>query len=101
MKIKKGDTIYIISGKDRGKTGKVLSAFPKLDKILVEGVALQKRHQKPKKGGQKGEVINAPSRINISNVLLYCNHCGKGVRAGYKISGDEKSRICTKCKNEI
>jgi len=91
MKIKKGDTVLIISGKDRGKNGKVIGVFPKLDKIIVEGVALKKRHERPKKAGQKGEVVVVPSHIHSSNAMLFCKNCSKRSR----------SRICKKCKNQI
>lgn len=101
MKIKKGDKIIIISGKDRGKTGKVLRAFPKEGKILVEGVNLRKKHQKPRKSGQKGQIINMPAPIFVSNVKLICSKCGKAVRAGYKIDEKKKYRICKKCGQEI
>ena len=102
MRIKKGDTVQIISGKDRGKTAKVLRVFPKSERIVVEGIALRKKHQRPKKQGQKGEVVSLPSSIHMSNALIYCSSCGKGRRAGYQILDDGKRvRICKKCKNEI
>lgn len=101
MKIKKGDNVYIISGKDSGKSGKVLKVFPETEKILVEGVFLKKKRQRPKKAGQKGEVVSAASPINASNAMLLCKHCKRGVRAGYSVSGDKKLRVCKKCKNEI
>ncbi|MDP3934875.1 MAG: 50S ribosomal protein L24 [Candidatus Giovannonibacteria bacterium] len=101
MKIKKGDNIIIISGKDRGKQGKVLKVFPKSEKILVEGVSLRKKHQRPRKQGQKGEVVTLPTLFHASNAMLFCKNCGKGSRVGYKFSGDIKTRICKKCKNEI
>ncbi|MBU4480998.1 50S ribosomal protein L24 [Patescibacteria group bacterium] len=110
MKIKKGDTVLIISGKYRGKTGKVLRAFPKGGKVLVEGVNIIKKHQKPRKTGEKGQVIEMPSPINISNVQLLCPKCGKATRVGYKIMSirqladknqKSKIRICKKCGQEI
>lgn len=102
MKIKKGDTVQIISGKDRGKTGKVFRVFPKSEKILIEGLALKKRHRRPKRAGQKGEVVLLSSPIHISNVMLFCANCNKGARAGFKFSdSDVKIRICKKCKNEF
>ncbi|MBI2038427.1 MAG: 50S ribosomal protein L24 [Candidatus Nealsonbacteria bacterium] len=101
MKIHKNDTVLIKSGKDKGKKGKVLKTFPKEGKILVEGVNLKKKHQKPKKGGEKGQVIQLPGLIDVSCVRLVCPKCGKAVRAGYKITGDKKYRICKKCNQEI
>ncbi|OGF63886.1 50S ribosomal protein L24 [Candidatus Giovannonibacteria bacterium RIFCSPHIGHO2_01_FULL_45_24] len=102
MRIKKGDIVKIISGKDRGKQGKVLRASPKLEKIVVEGVALRKKHRRPRRQGQKGEVVTLPSPIHVSNTMLFCKNCNRGVRVGYQILEDgKKIRICKKCKNEV
>lgn len=68
MKIKKGDTVKVITGKDKGKTGQVLRALPKEDKIIVEGVALMKRHTRARIRGQSGRIIEAPRAIHVSNV---------------------------------
>jgi len=97
VKIKKGDQVLIISGKDRGRKGKVLKAFPKEKKILVEGINLRKKHQKPKKSGEKGEIIRVPGPINVSNTKLICPKCKKATKVGYKISKGKKYRICKKC----
>jgi large subunit ribosomal protein L24 len=101
MKLKKGDTVLIISGKDRGKKGKILEAFPKDGRILVEGVNLRKKHQRPKKSGEKGQIISMPGPISISNAKLICPKCGKPTRAGFKILNKNKIRICKKCNQEI
>ncbi len=101
MKIKKNDTVLVISGKYRAKTGKVLKVFPKERKILVEGVNLVKKHQKPRKTGEKGQTIEMPSAINVSNVKLICQKCGKSARVGYKIVAKDKFRVCKKCEQEI
>ena len=101
MKIKKGDTVLVISGKDRGKKGKVFQALPKEGRILVEGVNLKKRHQRPKKTGEKGQIILLPASISISNAKLICPKCGKATRVGFKILEKTKVRICKKCKQEI
>ena len=101
MKIKKGDTVLIISGKDRVKKGKVLKVFPKESKILVEGINLRKKHQKPRKSGEKGQVINLPAPLPISNVKLICPKCGKVTRVGYKIVEKKKFRTCKQCGQEI
>lgn len=101
MKIRKGDTVLIISGKDRGKNGKVLSVFPKEKKLLVEGVNLRKKHAKPKKQGEKGQVVEIFSPIAVSSAALVCSKCGKQTRVGYKIMENKKYRICKKCKQEI
>ena len=101
MKIKKGDTVLIIAGKDKGKTGKVFRAFPKENKVLVEGVNLRKRHQRPRRAGEKGQIITLPAAISISNVKLICQKCGKATRVGYKVAESKKYRLCKKCGGEI
>jgi len=101
MKIRKGDTVLIISGKDKRKTGKILKAFPKEGKILVEGVNLMKKHQRPRKAGEKGQIIQLPKPIDVSNTKLICPKCGKPTRISYKIVSKNKIRICKKCKLEI
>jgi large subunit ribosomal protein L24 len=101
MKIKKGDQVLIISGKYRGKKGKVLRSFPKKGRITVEGINLSKKHQKPKKTRDKGQIVEMPSPINVSNVKLICPKCGKASRIGIKIIEDRKYRICKKCAKEI
>ena len=101
MKIKKGDQVLITSGKDRGKKSKVLQVFPKENRILVEEVNLRKKHQKPKKSGEKGQVILMPGPISISNVKLICPKCGKPTRIGYKFIENQKFRICKKCNQAL
>mgnify|MGYP000844974645 CR=1 FL=1 len=102
MKIHKNDTVKIISGKDKGKVGKVLKVFPKENKILVEGLHLFKKHVKPKKQGQKGEVILTPQPLHVSNVMFVCPACQKPTKVGYQVENNqEKIRICKKCKNRI
>jgi large subunit ribosomal protein L24 len=101
MKIKKGDNVKIISGKNRGKTGKVTHVFPKENKIVVEGVNICKRHSRPKKQGQKGQIIQRPMPIDVSNAVLVCPHCGKPTRVGSRLAAAKKIRICKKCQGEI
>lgn len=97
MKIKKGDTVKIISGKDKGKSGVVTKVFPKINKILVEGINVYKKNVKPKKAGQKGETLNVSRPFNASNAMLICKNCNKATRIGYKFEGDKKYRFCKKC----
>ncbi len=101
MKLKKGDTVAIIKGKDRGKTGKILRVLRYQNKVFVEGVNMKKRHMRPRKAGQKGEVITISHPFALANVMLVCNHCGKKTRVGYRISGIQKLRICKKCGGEL
>lgn len=109
MRIKKGDNVKVISGKDRGKSGKVLNVFPETNGIIVEGINIRKKHSRSKKQGQKGQVIQMPFPMSASNVMLICSSCNKAARAGYKIlpakggsaSGGKKTRVCKKCGSEI
>jgi large subunit ribosomal protein L24 len=101
MKIHKGDKVLVISGKDRLKEGKVVKAFPKIGKVIVEAVNLRKKHIKPKKSGEKGQVAEISLPIFVSNLKIVCPKCGVAARVGYKIEGDKKYRICKKCKGEI
>ena len=101
MKIKKGDQVLIISGKDRTKKGKVLRSFPKEGRILVEGINMRKKHQKPKKSGEKGQIVELPGLIQVSNAKLICSRCGKAVRVGYKLIAGKKARICKKCEQSF
>lgn len=101
MKIKKNDNVIILTGKDRGKQGKVLRVLTEDNKVLVEGMNLKKKHQRPRKQGEKGQVIDMSHPIHVSNVALYCTSCGKGVRMGAKLNGKKKVRVCKKCGKEI
>jgi len=108
MNIKKGDNVIVISGKDKGKQGKVVRVFPARDsiggKIIVENINLKKKHQKPKSAGKKGETISVSRPVFLSTVKLICKNCGKPTRTGSKIMNDpsatragKKVRICKKC----
>ena len=101
MRIKKGDQVLIISGKDKGKKGKVLQAFPAKQELFVEGVNLRKKHQKPRKQGEKGQIVTLPGAVSVSNAKLICPKCGKATRVGQAIRDNKKLRICKKCEQEI
>lgn len=102
MKIKKGDQIKIISGNDKGKKAKVIAVFPASGKIIAEGVNLKKKHARPKKQGQKGEIIKVPAAFSVSRAMIVCPKCSKATRAGYKINNSyQKVRVCKKCSGEI
>lgn len=101
MKIKKGDQVKINSGKDKGKAGKVTRVFPNENKIIIEGLNLIKKHARPRKEGEKGQRIEVPAKIAVSNVLLVCPKCGKTTRVGYNLTENNKLRVCKKCKSEI
>lgn len=102
MKIRKGDNIIVIAGKDKGKKGKVIKVIPDEGRIIVENINLKKKHQRPKTAGKKGEKIEVPRPMAVSNVMLVCKNCGKPTRVGIEITPDgEKIRMCKKCKLAI
>lgn len=101
MKIKKGDNVILISGKDRGKKGKVLRVFPVDERILVEGVNIHKKHMRAKKQGEKGQIIEQPAPLYISNAKLVCPKCGKPARIGFIVHEKKKYRMCKICKGEF
>ena len=101
MKIKTGDKVIVLSGKDKGKTGKVISADPKNGKVIVEGVSVATKHQKPKKKGQDGGIMKVETPVYVSKVQLVCPKCDKGVLVGYKYVAYKKLRVCRKCGAEI
>ncbi|MEA2113707.1 MAG: 50S ribosomal protein L24 [Patescibacteria group bacterium] len=101
MKIKKDDTILVITGKDKGKKGKVLKVFPRQNKVLIEKVNIVKKHRRSKKEGEKGQIIELPKPIDSSDVKFVCPKCGQATRIGYRINKKEKNRICKKCKQEV
>ena len=101
MNIKKDDKVIVLSGKDKGKQGKVLAADPKAMKLTVEGVNVATKHQKPRKQGEEGGIIKVETPIYASKVQLVCPKCGKATRVGHKIADGKKTRICKKCGAEI
>jgi large subunit ribosomal protein L24 len=99
LRIRKDDTVQVLSGKDRGKTGRVLKVFPHKERVIVEGINLVKRHTRPNPKNQQGGILAKESSLHISNVALYCSRCRKGVRFGVRILDDgSKIRFCRKCK---
>lgn len=101
MKIKENDKVLVISGKDRGRTGKVEKIFRDKNKILVAGIAIVKKSSKPTKKNTKGGIINIPSPIDISNVALLCPKCNKKAKIKYKTISEKKVRICSQCGEQI
>jgi len=100
MKIKIGDTVKIIAGKDKGRTGKVEKVMPKSNKVIVPEINLYKKHVKGNQGIKAG-VYDVPRPLNVAKVALICPNCKKETRVNYKFIKDEKLRICAKCKKEI
>jgi large subunit ribosomal protein L24 len=95
--IKRNDTVKVITGRDKGKQGRVLRVFPGEGKILVEHVMMMKRAVKAVQGKTKGGIAEKESRINVSNVQLVCASCGKPSRIGHEMKGDRKVRVCKQC----
>lgn len=102
MKIKKNDKVLVISGKDKGKIDKVTKVLLADNKVVIENVNIQKKHIRPKREGQKGQIIQMAMPVSIANVKLLCPKCGKASRVGYKfLENKKKVRVCKKCGGEI
>lgn len=101
-KIKKGDTVEVISGKERGKRGKILKVLSATGNahVLVENLNIIKKHTKPNAKNKEGGIIDMEAALDISNVMLVCSKCGKAVRTGFKTSDNKSIRYCKKC-NEV
>ena len=101
MKIKKGDTVQVLSGNDKGKKGEVLEVMPKTDSVVVKGVNVRKKHVKPRKQGEEGGILSIESAVLASKVNVVCPKCGKATRIGYSEEKGEKVRVCKKCGAKI
>ncbi len=101
MKIKKGDQVEVVTGKDRGKRGAVTRVFPALGKVIVEGANIGTRHRKAKTAGEKGERVEMPMPIHVSNVMLIDPETGTPSRVGYRVSGTEKVRVSKKSGKDL
>lgn len=97
MNIRKGDTVLIQKGKDKGKSGKILKVLPKENKVIVEGLNLVKKIKRAKTEAEKNESILVPRPISRANVMLICPHCKKATRIGFQIQNGKKMRVCKKC----
>ncbi|NIZ40243.1 50S ribosomal protein L24 [Entomospira entomophila] len=101
IKLRVGDTVEVIAGKDKSKSGKLLRIDRKKMRVVVEGVSMIKKTQKPRQEGEQGSIIEIEAPIAISNVLLKCGKCARGVRIGIKVEGEKKTRVCKKCGEAI
>ena len=97
MRIKKGDTVQVLAGNDKGKTGEVLEIIPKDSKVVVKGINVRKKHNKPRKQGEEGGILPVECAIDSSKVNVVCQKCGKTTRIEYKVEDNKKVRICKKC----
>jgi len=101
MNIKKNDIVKVLAGKDRGKTGKVLNVNSKSRRVIIEGLNVYKKHMKPKKQGEKGEIVKLNRSIDISNAQVICPNCKQSTRVGFRTENDNKLRFCKKCQSQI
>ena len=102
MKIKKGDRVRVLTGKDRGDEGEVMRVFPKENKVIVEGVNVAKRHQRATRATTQGGIIDKDMPIPVANVAVVCSSCGKATRVGYRFDDQgRKVRICRKCGGDL
>ena len=102
LKIRKGDRVRVLSGKDKGKEGEVMRSLPREGKVIVDGVNVARKSQRPTRSTQQGGIIDKDMPIQVSNVALVCPSCGKPTRVGYTIDkSGQKARVCKKCGGEI
>ena len=101
MRIRKGDRVQVLQGKDRGKVGEVMRAYPAEHKVIVAGVNIAKRHQKPRSGTMQGGIIDKDMPLDVSSVAIICSHCGP-TRVTFRLDEQErKTRVCRKCGGEL
>jgi large subunit ribosomal protein L24 len=100
-RIKKGDKVLVVAGKDKTKTGEVVSVLPSENKAIVKGVNEAKKHQKPSMANQQGGIMTINAPIQLSNLMPVCPSCGKAVRVGYTVVENKKLRVCQKCKEQF
>ena len=101
LHVKTGDTAVVLSGKEKGKRGKVLSVDPKKGMVVIEGVNMVKCHTKPRRQGETGGIVKREAAIYASKVQVVCPKCNKGTRVAHKIEGDKKIRVCKHCGAEL
>ena len=101
MNVKKGDTVVVLSGKDKGKKGKVQTTIPKEAKVVVEGVNMVTCHTKPRRQGEEGGIVRREAALYASKVQVVCPKCGKGTRVAHKIEGGKKTRVCKHCGADL
>ena len=101
LHIKKGDTVVVLSGDDKGVKGEVIAVSPAEGKVIVKDANIIHKHVKPRRQGETGGIVDAESAIYASKVAVYCPKCDKGVRVGFKVEDGKKTRICRKCGAEI
>jgi large subunit ribosomal protein L24 len=100
-RIRKDDEVVVVSGKDRGRRGRVVQVLPKKGRVMVEGVARHKKSARPSRKRQQGGIIDVDLPVDLSNVMVVCKSCGQPTRVGHRVEGERKLRVCKKCESEI
>jgi len=101
VSIRKDDEVMVISGKDRGRKGRVVNVLPREGRIMVEGIARAKKHTKPSRRRQQGGIVDVELFFDISNVQLVCKTCGQPTRVGHRFENEKKIRVCRKCEGDL
>ena len=101
MKLRKGDRVRVISGKDVGKEGEITRVYPVEERVIIDGVNVAKRHQRATGATMQGGIIDKDMPLHVSNVAIVCTSCGKHTRIGYRFEGSEKLRVCRKCGKDL
>lgn len=101
MDIRKGDTVVLLTGKDRGKKGKVTQVLPRQNRLVIEGLNLLTKHVRPRRQGQKGERVQVAAPVHVAKVQCICPHCGKATRLGFRIEAGKKHRFCRRCQTAL
>jgi large subunit ribosomal protein L24 len=101
MRLREGDKVKVISGKDAGKESRISKVFPKKDQVIVEGVNTAKRHTRPRGQTMQGGIVDKDMPIHVSNVMIMCEDCGRPVRIAYRVDEHGKYRVCPKCGSDL
>ena len=100
MKLRKGDRVRVLSGKDVGREGEITRVIPERNRVIIDGVNVAKKHQRATKATMQGGIIDKDMPIHVSNVAIVCNTCGP-TRIGYRFDGNDKIRVCRKCGKDL
>ncbi|MEX0699172.1 MAG: 50S ribosomal protein L24 [Acidimicrobiia bacterium] len=101
MRLRDGDKVKVISGKDAGKESRIIKVFPKSDQVIVEGVNTAKRHTRPRGQTMQGGIVDKDMPIHVSNVMIMCEDCDRPVRISYRTDEHGKHRVCPKCGSDL
>ena len=102
LKIRKGDTVQVIKGKDRGKKGRIVKLWTEQERAFVEGINMVKKHKRKTRQDQQGGIVSIEAPISVSNIMFFCKHCNRSSRMGFKIMPDNsKARVCKRCQEAV